>query len=80
MKVKVFVERVEEIEVEVDDKIFAPLDIALDAPTPPQPFYDRATKEIERVVGLPFGNDDLNNPAFIVGVHSVQSGNTMMEW
>lgn len=80
MKVKVFVERVEEIEVEVDDKIFAPLDIELDAPTPPQPFYDRATEEIERVIGLPWGNETLDRPAYIVGVEAVKSGNTLMEW
>ena len=80
MKVKVFIEKVEEIEVEVDDKIFAPIDIGLADPCPPQSFYERATEEIERVVGLPFGNDECKNEAFIVRVEAVKSGNTIMEW
>lgn len=80
MKVKVFIEKVEEIEVEVDDTVFAPIDIALEEPCPPQSFYDRAMEEIERVIGLPWGNDNLDKPAYIVGVEAVKSGNTIMEW
>lgn len=80
MKVKVFVEKVEEIEVEVDDAIFAPIDIGLSDPAPAQSVYDRAMEEIERVVGLPWGNDNLDKDAYIVGVEAVKSGNTIMEW
>ena len=42
-------------------------------------FVERV-EEIERVIGLPWGNETLDRPAYIVGVEAVKSGNTLMEW
>lgn len=76
MKVKVtYVEYITK-EVEIDDK-FKPLAV---------PNYygsdkecDEAIKEVERVTGMPFGDDDYTNTKYIVGVSEAETDNIMLE-
>ena len=64
-------------EVEISDE-FAPL---------ADPHYccsdemcDRAVQEVEKVMGIPCGDDDRNNDAYIVNVTDSLTDETMLEW
>ena len=76
MKVKVtYVEYVTK-EIEIDDK-FKPL--AAQDYYGSNEEYDEAIKEVERVMGMPFGDDDYTNAKYIVGVNEAETDNTMLE-
>ena len=42
--------------------------------------YDRAIQEVEKVMGIPFGDDDLDNDTYIVNVTDSLTDETMLEW
>lgn len=80
MKVKCYVCRYEAIEAEISDE-FAKLAV-------PRPWengfitdadYDNCIKAVEQATGLPFGDVDCPE-AYIVGVHSIENGEVLMEW
>ena len=77
MKVKVvYVEYITK-EIEIDDK-FKPLADQKYYGTEEE--YDEATKEVERVMKMPFGDDNCENAKYIVSVTDSETDNTMLEW
>lgn len=77
MKVKVtYVEYVTK-EIEIDDK-FKPLADWNHCCSDEE--CDEATKEVERIMGMPFGDDDYTNAKYIVGVNEAETDNPMLEW
>ena len=80
MKVKLYVCRHEEVEVEIDDKFRK---IAVPRPwedkTLPEGIYDECISAVARTAGLPFGDEGCAEN-YIVAVHSAENGETMLEW
>jgi len=77
MKVKVvYVEYVTK-EIEIDDK-FKPLADWNYRGSDEK--YDEAAKEVERIMEMPFGDDDDTNVKYIVSVNEAETDNPMLEW
>ena len=77
MKVKVtYVEYVTK-EIEIDDK-FKPL-ADWDYRCSDEKCYE-AIKEVERIMKMPFGDDDGTNAKYIVSVNEAETDNPMLEW
>ena len=77
MKVKVtYVEYITK-EIEIDDK-FKPL--ADWGYCRSEEECDEAIKEVERIMKMPFGDDDCTNTKYIVTVNEAETDNTMLEW
>lgn len=81
MKVKVLVRRLEEVEVEIDDK-FGRLAVPYpwEDKTIPDELVDEAISAVTSAVLLPFGDDDGDNDNYIDSVYSAENGYTMLEW
>ena len=81
MKVKVVVRRLEEVEVEIDDKFRR---LAVPYPwtdkTITDELVDEAISAVTSAVLLPFGDDDHDNANYIDSVYSAENGETMLEW
>lgn len=87
MKVKLFVMRLVEEEVEIDDKFRK---LAVSRPwedkTIPENMYEECTKAVEQVSGMPLGDtiETENGPdypdSYIIAVHSAENGEIMLEW
>lgn len=84
MKVKVFIQRT--MEVEVDNPVIEELDIfwrTNDHPIPEfanpnlEKMVDETTKAVEEVVGIPFGNDEATETIFAV---CAMDGEPIIEW
>ena len=84
MKVKVFVSRLEEVEVEIDDKfrqlaVPHPWENALIT----EGLMNEAVSAVEQACNLPFGEEAEGgevNESFICAVHSAENGEVMLEW
>ena len=78
MRVKVFVER--EIEVEINDKDFiAWADyVKSDSTETPLDVCEKAVKAIEKVVGLPFGSEEADET--IISVCDAEDNEPILEW
>lgn len=84
MKVKVFVSRLEEVEVEIDDKF---RQLAVPHPWEIANITDEliheAVSAVEQACNLPFGDeaeDGEVNESFICAVHSAENDEIMLEW
>ena len=84
MKVKVFVSRLEEVEVEIDDKF---RQLAVSHPwehkTITAELVNGAITAVEQACNLPWGDETEDgevNESFICAVHSAENGETMLEW
>ena len=84
MRVKVFVSRLEEVEVEIDDKF---RQLAVSHPWEDEnittALVDEAICAVEQACKLPFGDETEDgevNESFICAVHSAENGETMLEW
>ena len=87
MKVKLFVMRMVEEEVEIDDKFRK---LAVSRPwedkTIPENLWEECIKAVEQASGLPIGDeieteDGHDYPdSYIVAVHSAENGEIMLEW
>lgn len=83
MKVKLYVCRYEEMEVEIDDKFRKlAVDKPWEDPTISNDDYEECAKAVEQASGLPFGDENENgdcNEHFIAVVYSDENGEIMLE-
>ena len=81
MKVKVFIQKLVETEMEINDPTFELLNELQNnnEETPPS-LVDMAIKAVEKAVGLPFGDDDCRtNDSYIVAVQDMDE-EPILEW
>ena len=80
MKVKVFIQKLVETEMEINDPAFELLDELQNNNEEITPsLVDMAIKAVEKTVGLPFGDDPLASDAYIVAVQDMD-GEPILEW
>ena len=80
MKVKVFIQKLVETELEINDPSF---EILYEFQNNNEEFspslIDMAVEAVEKTVGLPFGDDPLASDAYIVAVQDMD-GEPILEW
>ena len=80
MKVKVFIQKLVETEVEINDPSFELLNELQNNNKEFSPsLIDMAVEAVEKTVGLPFGDDCLASDAYIVAVQDMD-GEPILEW
>lgn len=80
MKVKVFVQKLVEIEMEINNPFFELLDkLQNNNEEIPPTLGDMAIRAVEEATGLPFGDDCRTNDSYIVAVQDMD-GNPIIEW
>ena len=80
MKVKVFIQKLVETEVEINDPSFELLNEFQNNNEEFSPsLIDMAVEAVEKTVGLPFGDDHLVSDAYIVAVQDMD-GEPILEW
>lgn len=80
MKVKVFIHKLVEQEMEINDPAFELLNELQNNDEEISPFLvDKAITALEGTVGLPLGDDCQNDNDYIVAVQDMD-GNPIIEW
>lgn len=80
MKVKVFVQKLVKIEMEINNPFFELLDkLQNNNEEIPPTLSDMAIAAVEEATGLPFGDDYRTNDSYIVAIQDMD-GNPIIEW